>query len=388
MMTPLSVVSNAVSPALFLHVEQEMQGEHIERNPVIRSLLVALIARQHVILLGPPGTGKSRLARDLCSRLTGAFFEWQLTRLSTPEELFGPISLQGLQQDRYRRIPQGKLPEADIAYLDETFKASSAILNTLLAAMNERVFFNDGQAVPMPLIMLIGASNELPEDRGELGALWDRFLVRQVVDYVQDPQAFAHMLHAANRPAMQTQLSLTDLQQAQSESEQIDIEPVLPLLGQLRAQLAGQGLIVSDRRWRQSLGLIQADAWLNGHATAAPEDVLILQHVLWESPDQRMMVAKQVMALISPYDQEAQDILDDARDAVTQLANRPSDEDDQAKMMAALETSKVLKDAKKRLEQVIRKAQVEAGTADERAKTGLDELEQWGENIMKNYLRV
>ena len=157
--------------AKFLTIEQEMNQSHFERTDVIRSLNVALIARQHVILLGPPGTGKSRLTHDLCRRILGRYFEWQLTRMSTPEEIFGPHSLQGLQQDRYRRIATGKLPEADVAYIDETFKGSSAILNTMLAAMNERVFFNDGQAVPIPLQMLVGASNELPEDREELGPL-------------------------------------------------------------------------------------------------------------------------------------------------------------------------------------------------------------------------
>ncbi len=105
----------------FLTIERELNQSHLERPDVVRSLLVALLARQHVILLGPPGTGKSRLVRDLCQRIVGRFFEWQLTRMSTPEEIYGPISLQGLQQDRYRRIATGKLPEAEIAYLDETF---------------------------------------------------------------------------------------------------------------------------------------------------------------------------------------------------------------------------------------------------------------------------
>lgn len=226
-----------------LTIEQELNQVHFERQEVIRGLLVALLARQHVILLGPPGTGKSRLARDLCQRVQGRFFEWQLTRMSTPEELFGPISLQGLQQDRYRRIPAGKLPEADIAYLDETFKASSAILNTLLAAMNERLFFNDGQAVPMPLEMLIGASNELPEDREELGALWDRFLLRYVVDYVRTPAAFQALLGVPVTPPVPTTLPLAVLAQAQTAVAQVDPRPVLGLLATLRQELAKAGLV-------------------------------------------------------------------------------------------------------------------------------------------------
>ena len=367
----------------FLTMEQEMNQAHLERPEVIRSLLVALIARAHVILLGPPGTGKSRLARDLCQRIVGRFFEWQLTRLSTPEELFGPISLQGLQQDHYRRIATGKLPEADIAYLDETFKASSAILNTLLAAMNERVFFNDGQALPMPLQMLIGASNELPDDREELGALWDRFLIRHVVDYVKDPSAFAALLQTAAQPAAPTQLSLHEVIQAQEAAAHVNVQDVLPLLTQLRTALLKQGIIASDRRWRQSLDIIRAQAWLNGHATADATDMTILQHVLWNEPDQRLAVAKTVLTLISPFDQEAQDILDDAQDAYARAMAASDDE----QMTVGLEVNKALKNAAKLLEGVIQKAD-DAQKPSAKARDGLTQLQTWGDDVLKTCLKI
>ncbi|NMP24405.1 AAA family ATPase [Sulfobacillus harzensis] len=367
----------------FLAIERELNHDHLERPDVIRSLLVALLARQHVILLGPPGTGKSRLVRDVCQRIVGRFFEWQLTRMSTPEEIFGPISLQGLQQDRYRRIATGKLPEAEIAYLDETFKTSSAILNTLLAAMNERVFFNDGQAIPMPLEMLVGASNELPEDREELGALWDRFLIRHVVDYVKDPASFTALLQAQAHPATQTTITLQDLKAAQQAVEAVDVSGVLPLLGQLRAELAKLGVIASDRRWRQSVGIVQANAWMNGHTVADAGDVTILQHVLWDEPDQRLAVAKAVLTLISPFDQEAQDILDDAKDAYLQALAAP--EEDQ--MTTGLEVNKTLKSAAKRLAEVVKKSE-DAGKPSQRARDGLTQIQAWGDEILKTCLKV
>ena len=152
----------SVTLDLFRQIESELNADHVERRPMIRGLLVGLISRQHSALLGPPGTGKSRLVRDVTSRVTGRYFEWLLTRMSTPEEIFGPVSLMALQQDSYRRVTTGKLPEADIVYLDETFKGSSAILNTLLSALNERIFHNDGQPMQLPLQMVVGASNELP----------------------------------------------------------------------------------------------------------------------------------------------------------------------------------------------------------------------------------
>ncbi len=365
----------------FLAIERELNQSHLERPDVIRSLLVALLARQHVILLGPPGTGKSRLVRDVCQRIVGRFFEWQLTRMSTPEEIFGPISLQGLQQDRYRRIPTGKLPEAEIAYLDETFKASSAILNTLLAAMNERVFFNDGQAIPMPLEMLVGASNELPEDREELGALWDRFLIRHVVDYVKEPASFAALLQAPAHPSAQTTVTLQDLKAAQQDAATVDVSAVLPLLAQLRAELAKQGVIASDRRWRQSVGVVQANVWMNGHAVADAGDVTILQYVLWDEPEQRLSVAKAVLMLVSPFDQEAQDIMDDAKDAYLK-AMALSDEDENREM-TRINTIKALTAAAKRLTSVANKA-ADAGKSAAVANAGHAQLQGWARELQES----
>ena len=373
----------------FLQMEHELNQVHFERPDVIRSLLVALLARQHVVLLGPPGTGKSRLVRDLCQRIVGQFFEWQLTRMSTPEELFGPISLQGLQQDHYRRIATGKLPDAEIAYLDETFKASSAILNTLLAAMNERVFYNDGQAVPMPLQMLVGASNELPEDRDELGALWDRFLIRHVVEYVKDPASFTALLQTVAHPSAHTTLTVADLAAAQKEVEAVDMSAIWPLLGQLRIELAKQAVVASDRRWRQSIGVVQSSAWMNGHQTADASDATILQHVLWDDPEQRLLVAKAVLMLISPFDQEAQDIIDDTRDVYQRAIQSQVDSTmaEQDKYTAGVEANTAIKIAGNRLKAIIKKAE-DAGKPATRAQEGLNILVAWGSEILKTCLQI
>ena len=376
------MTQTTVTLDLFKVLEGELNAEHIERRPVIRSLLAALIARQHIILLGPPGTGKSRLVRDLCSRVSGNYFEWLLTRMSTPEELFGPVSLMALQQDSYRRVTTGKLPEADIAYLDETLKGSSAILNTLLSALNERIFHNDGQPMQLPLQMVVGASNEMPEDREELGALWDRFLLRHVVDYIKDPTGFTKMLMLA-KPSAQTTITMMDVAQAQHEAEQVDVSTILPTVVALRSEIAKIGVMVSDRRWHDAMSVVKANAWLNGNTVADENDLDILQHVLWSEPEQRATVAKTVLMMVSPFDQEAQDILDDAVELYHTAINAPEDQQTQA----GLEANKALKAAAKRLDAIREKAE-EAGKPCRRAEQGLQEVAAWGEEVLKKCLKV
>src|SRR5437870_4498064 len=175
-------------------IRDELAQSFLERNEVIDGALTALLSRQHVLLIGPPGSATSMLADELCRRLDGAaYFQWLLTKFTTPEELFGAVSLRALEADDYRRVTTHKLPEAHIAFLDEVFKANSSILNSILTVMNERRFHNGREVVDIPLITLFGASNELPEE-DELQALYDRFLLRFVVAYIADDFRFLRML--------------------------------------------------------------------------------------------------------------------------------------------------------------------------------------------------
>src|SRR5512136_1263453 len=167
-------------------IRDELGQAFLERADVIDGALAALLSGHHVLLIGPPGTAKSMLADELCRRLDGStYFQWLLTKFTTPEEVFGAVSLRALENDDYRRVTTRKLPEAHIAFLDEVFKANSSILNSLLTLINERRFHNGRDVIEVPLITLVGASNELPED-DELQALYDRFLLRFVVDYIAD----------------------------------------------------------------------------------------------------------------------------------------------------------------------------------------------------------
>jgi len=238
------------SPRELLHSIREELGQiFLERDELIDGALVALLAAQHVLVIGPPGTAKSMLADEVCRRLTGArYFQWLLTRFTTPEELFGAVSLKALEEDDYRRLTTHKLPEAHIAFLDEVFKASSSILNTILTLMNERRFHNGREVVEVPLLTLFAASNELPED-DELLALHDRFLLRFVVDYLGEDFRFLKLLQA-RPPAARTTLPLGALEEARARAAALPVPgEVLRAMTDLRRELRAKNVIVSDRRW-------------------------------------------------------------------------------------------------------------------------------------------
>lgn len=164
----------------FAAMRRDLNAGLIERSEEIDLSLTALVAREHCLFVGPPGTAKSMLSDSIVRWIGGERFQILLTKFTTPEEVFGPISLKGLKNDSYYRIIDGKLPTAHVAFVDEIFKASSAILNTMLTVLNERKYYNNGVALVCPLQLCIAASNEWPGQNGdgkELGALFDRFAI-------------------------------------------------------------------------------------------------------------------------------------------------------------------------------------------------------------------
>jgi MoxR-like ATPase len=291
-------------------IETELNDYFLDRKDVIRGLLLALISRQHLLMVGEPGTAKSAIARALANHLTGGrYFETLLTKFTPPEDVFGPIAISKLMQDVQERKTAGYAPDAELVMIDEVGKASNAILNSFLTLMNERVFHNGGIAQTCPLMTMVGASNELP-DGDELSALYDRFLLRFQVGYLDDAE-FEALLDSEESYRPQTFLTLSDLTVLQDQVAGVALPvTVRQAMVKLRSELRDGGFQASDRRWKASRKLMAANALLNGRNIINEEDLEVLANSLWRKPSERTTIFQKVVAVANPLKAEITALLD------------------------------------------------------------------------------
>lgn len=294
-----------------------------EKDEALRLSLLATIAGESIFFLGAPGCAKSMIARLVKKAFKGEgneevkFFETLLNQFSTPEDVFGNISLKALngeledekgnKKEEYRRLTENMLPEADIAFLDEIWKASPAILNTLLTIINERKFHNGSKVQNVPLKALLAASNELPaKDRG-LEALYDRFILRLCIDFIKDEENFFEMIEASSlseevsEKLKKLQISNAELKEWKAKINKVSLsQEAREVISAIRKELTlqnekmseeerkeGEAFLIGDRRWKKIARILKTSAFLNDRKEVDLMDCQLIEYCIWSTEKQQ-----------------------------------------------------------------------------------------------------
>ena len=282
-------------------VVDEFAAAFPERRDIVETMFDAMIAGEHVLLLGPPGTAKSLLARTFADALGESFFDILITRYTEPNELFGPYSLKAYEQDRYARVTSGYASDAAVWFLDEVFKGSSAILNSMLTAINERRMRDDGQWKDLDLRLCIGASNELPSTSDGLGAFHDRFLVRFMINYLADDDAFDDVMWG-RIPKVTGRVDPAEIADMRKRAEEVSpSEEVLRACKDIRDAMRDQNIPCSDRRWHKAAKLLAARSARLGLQSISSTSLGVLENVLGNQPDEIPAVKEIVRSHVATW---------------------------------------------------------------------------------------
>ncbi len=303
------------------HILNKLYGGMYERENAIRLSLLVSIAGESIFLLGPPGVAKSLIARRMKYVFKDAKnFEYLMGRFSTPEDIFGPISISKLKnEDKYERIVEGYLPDSEIVFLDEIWKASPAIQNTLLTAINEKIFRNGTEEMRIKLKLLIAASNELPAEGEGLEALWDRFIIRLYVDGIKERENFEKMITDTEKLyediiPEEYKISTEEYGRWREELKNVEVPPeILEIIDIIRKKITIRNqqntdkspIYVSDRRWKKIINLLRTSAYLNGRKEVDIMDCFIIPHSLWNKADEIEEVRDIVHEVIAKHGYKA-----------------------------------------------------------------------------------
>ena len=295
----------ALSQKLKDTILSPMQQTFVGKDEIIDLLGICLVARENLFLLGPPGTAKSALVQDLSRRIEGNIFDYLLTRFTEPNEIFGPFDIRKLREGELITNTEGMLPEATFVFLDELLNANSAILNSLLMVLNERIFRRGRETRALPTLMVVGASNHLPEDSA-LGALFDRFLVRVRCDNVE-PDQLSQVLTAGwkmdvKREQTHSTMSIDEIRSLQNSLAQANFSQVQSDYVALIHRMRKAGIDVSDRRAVKLQRLLAASAILSGRLKVNRTDFWILRSI-WHTEEQIEILASLVNDAIDQADE-------------------------------------------------------------------------------------
>jgi len=379
-LTPAGPVGGSEPARRLSLLYHRLQEPFVGREDEARAIVLALLAREHAVLIGEPGTAKSALARRLAALLSARFFKYLLTKYTEPSELFGPLDLRALKEGKYMRITRGKLPEAEIVFLDEVFNANSAILNALLSIMQERVWYDGYTEIRVPLWTLIGATNRVPEEP-ELEAVYDRFLVRQYARPLpenkwRDLLDAGWKLEAGLLETPSPVMSLDELREAHKLVFQVDVEPVKAKLLRLFAVLEERGIHLTDRRKAKTLKLVAANAVLEGRTRAEERDLLVLKYTAPREIaefDKVNIILSEELKMPERYLRELSDIRSNVREAA-QLVDSMRSYDPRL-----VDLYRSLKIAKSRIISIMRES--EDAKVQAAARDTLSEIDQLLEKI-------
>lgn len=302
-------------------VENQLCSAFAERKNVIRGALVALLAGEHVLMLGPPGTGKSLLAETMAECVAGgSFFDIQLTKYTSPEEIYGMFSYKKMRDDdKYERTLSGMAGDCKILFVDEIFKSSSAVLNTFLTTLQGRWLRNGTNKTRIPLETCIAASNEYPQDES-LAALYDRFMIKFWVDYVSDEEALADLVANGGIPTITARLHDGDLELLRNAVKAISWnDSIKGTQKTIKIAVQEDGTRASDRTWIKSSKLVRAAAVLAGRTTIKSSDFVFLAEVLWKRHADREKLRTVIGNAADPYGSRAEALLDAVKEAMREL---------------------------------------------------------------------